>query len=372
MNNSVCDIPVHGPPIDIEKNLLAELKLSNHSIDRTENAIAVEFVDLNESSLRYVPNWKKWLAWDGKRWKLDSDSNQTLRRARKLVQGYWEKAYTFDEKSSKAFSQFCHNANKKSFIEAVVSLARCDERISIDHEILNQHPFLLNVRNGTLDLQTGEFRAHQPTDLITQLANVSYSMEADCPKWKAFIDLIFGDDTEAKRYVQALLGYSLSGDVGEHILPICYGGGANGKSTLWNAIVELLGDYAMLAPNKLLMGTTNEHATEIASLYQRRLVAVAEPDADMKLREARVKELTGDEQVTARRMKEDFWSFKRTHKFWLSTNHLPQINGTDEGIWRRIKLIPFRVDLRKATQPIKDYHRVMLKEEGPGILNWLH
>jgi putative DNA primase/helicase len=119
------------------------------------------------------------------------------------------------------------------------------------------------------------------------------------------------------------------------------------------------------------MGTANEHDTIIASLYQRRLVAISEPDEGARLREARVKELTGDEQITARRMREDYWSFHRTHKFWLSTNHLPRIGGTDEGIWRRIKLIPFRVDLRKVTKPIPDYHKVLVAEEGPGILNWL-
>jgi putative DNA primase/helicase len=292
--------------------------------------------------------------------------------ARRLVRNYWDRLLAIQtEKQQKEWADFCRWANRKTTIENVVSLARCDARTTIDHELLNQNTYFLNLQNGTLDLSTWEFRDHRQTDSITQIANVAYDPKAQCPKWRAFIDLIFGSDDEAKRYIQALLGYSCSGDVGEHILPICYGSGANGKSTLWNAIVELLGDYAMLAPSKLLLGTANEHDTVIASLYQRRLVAISEPDEGSKLREARVKELTGDEQITARRMREDYWSFRRTHKFWLSTNHLPQINGTDEGIWRRIKLIPFRVDLRKVTEPIPDYHKLLVGEEGPGILNWL-
>ncbi len=339
--------------------------------DRTENAVAVEFIDVNQTNLRYVPQWKKWLAWDRQRWKIDFDANRTTRLGRHLTRSFWDRISDFDDKEQKAWASFCQHYNKRTVIESVISLARCDERVVINHEILNANPLLLNLQNGTLNLQSGEFYEHRQTDLITQLANAIYSPDAQCPKWRDFIDLIFGDDAEVKRYIQALLGYSLSGDVGAHILPICYGSGANGKSTLWNAVVELLGDYAMLAPNKLLMGATNEHATEIASLYQRRLVAISEPDEGMQLREGRVKELTGDSTITARRMKEDFWSFQRTHKFWLSTNHLPQIQGTDEAIWRRIKLIPFRVDLRKATKPIEDYHRIMLKEEGSGILNWL-
>ena len=340
--------------------------------DQTENAMAVEFIDGNQSKLCYVPSWKKWLAWDGKRWKVDIDQSRTTRLARRLVRNYWDRLLAIQtEKQQKEWADFCRWANRKTTIENVVSLARCDARTTIDHELLNQNTYFLNFQNGTLDLSTWDFRDHRQTDSITQIANVAYDPKAQCPKWRAFIDLIFGSDDEAKRYIQALLGYSCSGDVGEHILPICYGSGANGKSTLWNAIVELLGDYAMLAPSKLLLGTANEHDTVIASLYQRRLVAISEPDEGSKLREARVKELTGDEQITARRMREDYWSFRRTHKFWLSTNHLPQINGTDEGIWRRIKLIPFRVDLRKVTEPIPDYHKLLVGEEGPGILNWL-
>ncbi len=340
--------------------------------DQTENAMAVEFIDSNHTKLRYVPPWKKWLAWDGQRWKMDIDSSRTTRLARRMVRKYWDRLeHIPSEEKKKNWAEFCRWANRKSSIENIVSLARCDARTTIDHEKLNQNAYLLNIQNGTIDLSTREFRGHLQADSITQIANVAFDPDAQCPKWKAFIDLIFGDDDEAKRYVQALLGYSVSGDVGEHILPICYGSGANGKSTLWNAIVELLGDYAMLAPSKLLLGTANEHDTVIASLYQKRLVAVSEPDEGAKLREARVKELTGDEQITARRMREDYWSFRRTHKFWLSTNHLPQITDTDEGIWRRIKLIPFRVDLRKATEPIPDYHKLLVREEGPGILNWL-
>ncbi|XZE35815.1 phage/plasmid primase, P4 family [Pirellulaceae bacterium SH501] len=340
--------------------------------DQTENAMAVEFIDGNQAKLRYVPSWKKWLAWDGKRWKVDVDQSRTTRLARRLVRNYWDRLQAIQtERQQKEWADFCRWANRKTTIENVVSLARCDGRTTIDHEQLNQNSYYLNLQNGTLDLSTWEFRDHRQTDSITQIANVAYDPKAQCPKWRAFIDLIFGSDEEAKRYIQALLGYSCSGDVGEHILPICYGSGANGKSTLWNAIVELLGDYAMLAPSKLLLGTTNEHDTVIASLYQRRLVAISEPDEGSKLREARVKELTGDEQITARRMREDYWSFRRTHKFWLSTNHLPQINGTDEGIWRRIKLIPFRVDLRQVTEPIPDYHKLLVRDEGPGILNWL-
>jgi putative DNA primase/helicase len=340
--------------------------------DRTENAMAVEFIDINRDRLRYAPAWKEWLIWDGKRWKGDHDRVRTMRCAREMVRSYWDRRKNMtSEEAVVDWEKFCRFANRKMAIESMMALARCDSRTAIDYESLNRGIYLLNLQNGTYDLATREFREHRQADAITQIANVAYDREAKCPMWRAFIDLIFGDDKESARYIQALLGYSCSGDVGEHVLPICYGSGANGKSTLWNAVVELLGDYAWVASSKLLLGTTNEHPTIMASLYQRRLVTISEPEEGSRLRESTIKELTGDSRMTCRKMRQDEWSFERTHKLWMATNHLPQVHGTDDGIWRRIKAIPFRVDLRKATKPIPDYHKLLVREEGPGILNWL-
>jgi len=225
--------------------------------------------------------------------------------------------------------------------------------------------------NGTVDLSTGKLQPHNPADRLTQITTVAYDPDAKCPKWEETLLLIFNGDTELISYVQRLLGYSLSGATGEHILPIAYGAGFNGKSTVWNVVAELLGDYASLANEELLLGDKSNHPTEKAALYQKRFVAISEPAQGAKLKESRVKELTGDRMITARRMNEDFWSFERTHTFWLSSNHLPKISGTDEGIWRRIKLIPFVVNLRDKVKPIADFDRWLVKHEGRGILAWL-
>jgi putative DNA primase/helicase len=200
---------------------------------------------------------------------------------------------------------------------------------------------------------------------------VEFHPKAICPEWEATIDLIFDGDKELQQFVQRILGYSIAGLTSEHILPICWGDGCNGKSTIWNAMVMLLGDYALLANQELLLPARSEHPTAKASLFQKRFVAISEPSQGRALDEAKVKELTGDEIITARRMYENFWSFRATHTFWLSTNHRPKIRGSDEGIWRRIKLIPFTVDLRKRTEIKKDFARSLVAKEGPGILNWL-
>ena len=343
---------------------------------RTDNELATRFVDENNRKMRYVIEWKKWLVWDGKRWQVDSGETILLRLARCFANELWDifRLIAQSDMDRDEISQcrtFCKSSNKNCGIEAFLNLARADERIAVRVKDLNKYPHLLNLQNGTFDFIAGEFREHNQDELLTQIANVHFDEHAVAQRWIEAIGLIFSNDAELIRYVQQLLGYSLTGDTGEHILPIAYGNGFNGKSFTWNVVLYLLGEYAGLANETLLMGDKNTHPTEKAFLYQKRFVPISEPEQSARLRESRVKELTGDGTITARRMHEDFWSFSRTHTFWLSTNHLPQITGNDDGIWRRVKLIPFVVDLRKVTIPIPDLDKILVESEAAGILNWM-
>ncbi len=341
---------------------------------RTDAANAVRFIGSYADKLLHVPPWRKWLAWDGKRW-LDDSGVAVQQRAKRYAEGLWSQlgdiGKTCDRDELGKVQTFIKRTNERAKIRDFIELASTDPRIVCHVDELNANPMLLNCSNGTIDLRTGELRKHSSADRITQLAPVDYEPSADCSEWLKTLDLIFDGDAELIRYVQQLLGYSISGDTGEAILPIAYGSGCNGKSTIWNAMNDLLGDYAAVANDDLLLGERANHQTEKASLYQKRFVAISEPEKNASLRESRVKELTGDRTITARRMHEDFWSFERTHTFWLSTNHLPRIDGTDEGIWRRVKLIPFSVDLRTKVNPIADFDQWLVKNEGPGILAWL-
>lgn len=343
---------------------------------RNENALATRFVDAEHSMIRFVSSWGKWLAWDGRRWQLDDSEIRVTRLVRQWAHSLWAEAAELlpmlskDELSS--IHAFIRGLNRRASLSAIIALARSDARIAVHHDELNRAKHLLCVDNGTLNLQSRTLENHLPERLITQLAPVQFDPSASCPRWEEAMILIFGGDAELIRFVRQLLGYALHGDRGEHLLPVCYGSGANGKSFLWNTIVRLLGDYAGLANDSLLLGSRDSgHPTDKAFLYEKRFVPISEPEQNSKLREARVKELTGDATITARRMREDFWSFERTHLLWLSTNHLPKVSGSDEGIWRRIKLIPFTQDLRKVTSPIPDYDKLLADEEGSGILNWL-
>jgi putative DNA primase/helicase len=344
---------------------------------RTDNANATSFITRYGDRLRYVSTWGCWIVWTGRKWCLATGDNQVGSFAREFAHSLWGEAATILEQTdasddqTKQMLSFVKQSNDSRRIESLIKLSRHDRRVSIQHDLLNADPMLLNLRNGTFDLKSMRFQGHQPEDLITQQAEVNYEEGAECPMWESALNLIFNNDRDLISYVQQILGYSITGDIGEHILPIAYGSGCNGKSTIWNVIISLLGDYAMLANESLLLGAKDGHPTEKAMLYQKRFVPIGEPERNSQLRESRVKELTGDAFITARRMKEDFWSFRRTHKFFLATNHLPKIDGSDEGIWRRIKLIPFLVDIRKVATPDPDMVDKLLQHESSGILNWL-
>jgi putative DNA primase/helicase len=220
-----------------------------------------------------------------------------------------------------------------------------------------------------------------------------YDRDATCPTWERFLATIFpatsdaaeeAGDAELITFVQRLLGLCLTGDVREHLLPVLWGTGANGKSTLVNVLLEMLGrDYSMKAPPNLLMARRGEsHPTERADLFGRRLVVCSETPEGRRLNEALVKDMMGGEPIRARRMREDFWEFVPTHKVLLCTNHRPIILGTDEGIWRRLRLIPFEVTFWDPNDPsIKGRYRPAhlkqdkelpgkLRLELPGILAW--
>jgi putative DNA primase/helicase len=343
---------------------------------QNHNELARRFVNAFGDDLRFIRQWKTWCVWDGSRWLKDESGRDSLRLARDFAKELWgcigDFAKTIPERDeiAKALT-FVKSMNQLAHMESTLKMASADSEVLVNHDELNQDPFLFNVANGTIDLKTGEHRPHRQSDLITLISPARYEPSAVCPDWLKFLDLIFNGDSELIRYVQQLLGYALIGSNDAHILPIAVGGGCNGKSTLSSVMQHLLGEYATTAMESLALGSKNEHACEVADLYCRRFVAINEPECGDRLRESRVKMLTGDSKVKARGMRENPWEFDRTFLLWMSTNHKPRILGNDEAIWRRIKVIPFTVDIRTKTSPIPDFDRTLVEAEGSGILNWL-
>jgi putative DNA primase/helicase len=222
-------------------------------------------------------------------------------------------------------------------------MAKSEPGVPIDHTLLDVDPFLLNCPNGTVDLRTGELRPHNHMDMITRMTPVHYDPDAESYEWDKFLEKILVEQPLID-HVQRLMGYCITGSVREQVLPIFWGKGSNGKSTLLNLIKAAVGmDYASEAPDSLLAKKKNEsHPTEVATLLGQRLVTTIETEEGQRLNEPLVKKLTGGDTIKTRRMRENPWEFKPTHKIILCTNHEPRV-GNDDAIWRRLIMVPFVV-----------------------------
>jgi putative DNA primase/helicase len=255
---------------------------------------------------------------------------------------------------------------RKAFIEA----ASWIPDLNITTADIDTNPWLFNVQNGTVDLKTGEFREHQHDDMITRIANVEYDEKADCPIWKQFIREIMGCNAELIQFLQIAAGWALTGDTSEQTMFILFGSGANGKSTFLNTLMKLMGDYAIATPTETFMKRSNDQiSNDIARLRGTRLVTTVEAEQGKRLSEPLIKQITGNDALTARFLYGEYFDFVPTFKVFMATNHKPLIKGTDHGIWRRIKLIPFTTTIAPENQD-KHLDEKLLKE-GPGILNWL-
>jgi putative DNA primase/helicase len=344
-----------------------------HDSDRfplTDTGLAERFALQHGEAVRYCHLWGKYLCWDGTRWKIDDQGavDQLAKQtARSILR---EAADEPGDDRRKALTKFAAAAESVSKRDAMLKLARSEPPIPITPETLDRDPWIFNCPNGKIDLRTGHRYDHRREDYISKVCPVEYHPAAVCPQWLAALDKIFANDSEVIGYLQRFTGYSLTGDVSEQVLNIWHGVGANGKSTVANTIMEMLGsDYAMKAAADLLLAKwDNDHPTALTDLHGKRFVACIETDDGRRLAESLVKELTGGDPIRARRMREDFWEFMPTHKVVLACNHRPTVRGTDHAIWRRLKLVPFNVVIppheRDKSLPAK------LRAELPGILAW--
>jgi putative DNA primase/helicase len=352
-------------------------------IHLTDLGNARRVVQRHGKDMRYCHPHKLWYVWDRARWKLD-DTASAIRRAketqcslfRSVAKQIHELADAPEDENKKArlasltaVLNHCLKWEHVNRLGASLKLAESEPNIPIVPSELDKDPFLLNVGNGTLDLRTGKLRPHRREDYITKLAAVNYDPDAKCPIWLACLKKWMAGKEELISYLQRAVGYALTGDVSEQCLFFLYGSGQNGKSTFLGLLIDLLGDYAIQTVGELLMERRFEcHPCERADLAGCRLAATIETDEGKRMAEALMKQMTGGDKIRARQMRQDFFEFFPTHKFFLAANHKPSIQGTDLGTWRRIKLVPFTVIIPEADRNkhiLKD-----LKAEKPGILNW--
>ena len=285
--------------------------------------------------------------------------------------------------AANAANQFALKSANNGRVNAALDLAQDRPGMPILHQQMNRDQFLFNCPNGTIDLRTGELREHRRSDFITVLCPTKFTPHESPPNFLHFLDSIFGGNQEIIGFVRRWFGYSLTGSVREQILPVLYGDGSNGKSTLLNAIIETMGsDYAMQADPHLLMANrdkASQHSTYLASLFGKRFVSTVETESGRSINESFVKQLTGGERIRCRRMREDEWEFSPTHKIVLCTNHKPIVKGNDHAIWRRLALVPFDIQFwnpdkgETGPEELKQDKELpeKLKAEAEGILSWM-
>ena len=336
----------------------------------TDVGNAARFAAKHGENIRYCAQFGKWLVYRNGRWAEDA-TGEVWRLARDTLQSiYVEAVRQSDSQRRDELLKHAKRSEAYARINAMLLLAQSELRIAVAADSLDTAPWLFNVRNGTIDLRTGQLRQHRREDLITKIAPVKYDPRAACPRWLAFLNEIMGGSEALIGFLQRVVGYALTGDITEQILVILYGTGSNGKSVFLDTISGVMGDYAGRAPPDLLTVRRNEeHPTQIADLFGKRLVVASETERDKRLRVQFVKETTGDATLKGRYMRRDYFEFPRTHKTFLATNNKPVINENTHAIWRRIRLIPFVVTIPDERQDRRLLQK--LREEWPGILRWL-
>jgi putative DNA primase/helicase len=326
----------------------------------SEEALAIKFADRHAGELIYVHKFGRWYKWDGAHWKID-EVKETFSLARDVCR----ETAAFIKNQGVARS--VASAHTRA---AVVSLAGEDPRLRVASNQIDSDPWLLCTPGGTVELKTGTLRENRPSEYMTKTTAASPDFDAGCPLWMAYLDKITGGDEELKNYLQRMSGYFLTGVTIEHALFFLYGEGRNGKTTYIMTISGIMGSYYKKAEIETFTETQGDrHPTEVAMLHGARLVASAETEEGRRWAESRIKALTGGDEMNARFMRQDFFSFIPEFKLTIYGNHKPTLRTVDEAIRSRMNMIPFAVTIPKEERD--PYFVEKLKQEWPAILAWM-
>ena len=329
---------------------------------------AERFVDDHGDRVLYVWDWGQWLVWNGKVWEKD-ETGGIVRLAKDSVRKIWEEIPRLgDSEHKKSAAKHALKSEGSGRIESLLSMAQSEATVASTQRFLDTDPWLLNCENGILDLQTGQLGPHDPEKRCTRIVSVPFDPAATCPRWEAFLERVI-PDVEVRAFLQRSIGYTLTGTTREQCLFVLYGIGANGKSTFLETLRALWGGYGEQAEPKSFTERKNEQiSNDLARLKGARLVVGSETESGARMAESLVKQVTGGEAIVARFLRQEFFVFYPEFKLWLATNHKPAIRGTDLGIWRRIRLVPWDVTIppeeRDPSLPAQ------LLAELPGILAW--
>jgi putative DNA primase/helicase len=341
----------------------AEVNTTRHALsvgdefqEFSDDKLALRFSDKYADYFRFTAKFGKWNEWTGSHWKLDEKMN-VFSLARRVCR----------EAADEAHPDAVLRITSKTTVAAVEWLARSDPKHASTTEQWDLNPWIMATPGGTINLKTGDIRPAKPEDHCTKVTAVTPA--GDCPQWRKFLDRVTNKDADLQSFLQRVIGYCLTGITSEHALFFCYGTGGNGKGVFLNTLSAILSDYASVASmDTFTASQSDRHPTDLAMLRGARLVAAQETEEGRAWAESRVKAMTGGDPITARFMRQDFFTYQPQFKLIIAGNHKPSLRNVDIAIRRRFHLIPFTVTIlekeRDTDLPEK------LRAEWPGILQW--
>jgi putative DNA primase/helicase len=328
---------------------------------------------------RHVALWGQWLFYTGSRWERDerllhlTRTRDFLRRkADELVRWAQDEVAKGDESDGivKACEAMAKSLRSAQTVANVVGLARSNPAQAATVGQWDADPWLLGTPGGTVDLRTGALRSAKPGDYITRQTAVAPAPPGTpAPLWAAFLKRTFEHDPELVPYMRRVAGYALTGQTSEHALVFAWGQGGNGKGVFFNTLAHVLADYAAVAaPDLLLVTNSDRHPTDMAMLRAARLVIASEVAPGRAWDEPKLKSLTGGDPITARFMRQDFFTYTPQFTLLVAGNHKPAFKSVDEAVRRRVHLVPFLQNIPKEERDPELGEK--LKAEAPAILRW--
>ncbi len=333
-------------------------------------------IELRGDDLRYNPSSQKWLyfcdstgwAWDEENARLQSAVIETLRYLEVFVpEGLKDFELRSFKKQRRRRSRQMMNPGS---INGIISLASKYRQLQCSDASIDAALDAVGTPNGVLDLRTGRVRPFARSEIVTKRLPVSYNPKATCKRWQRFLKEVLGPTKEVQAYFQDLMGYTLTGDTSEQEMWLLVGKGSNGKSTLLRAVKAALGyDYAQQTPEAVLLGrqASSGASSELVRLQGARCAILTETDYGQTINEERVKALVAGDDIAARALYQNFIEFTPQAKYFLATNHLPTVRGSDKGIWRRLVVVPFEKEFEVGADRSLPSE---LQAELEGIVAW--
>ncbi len=362
--------PVGGGPSDDAMPPVEGVKLAPSQYGQTSDDMARCYVAVYREDVRYVAITEgagSWLVRQGSTWHTDIKG-----RHRELARRLFRMIPESDE-----WRRFRKGMLTSEGISGAMNLARYDDQIVTDVTALDRDPWALNTPGGVVDLRTGELRPARPSEMHTRVTACTPKEDlVQLQPWLAYLNRVFAGNAELISYVQRVLGMAIVGHSDEAVLPFLFGTGRNGKNVLIEVLayvmsVDKVTGYAHMAGSNFLMARNHEpHPTDLASLMGRRVVICSEVNKGAKFDEERVKALTGNAIVTARKMRTDEFSFPAVHTLFLLGNHYPEVSAGGPSFWERVRILPFNVFIPPAER-VKGLAKKLATENGPAILAWL-